>query len=554
MNNLKFGAPSLQKSYLPGVFCQNAKISYTFGREMTDTLAAWVNAGFVSGPFDQPPLPDFRVNSLLMVPQTDKVRPVLNVSLPLGRSFNDNIDDFQLEKVTMSSARMFSFSVLLAGRNALMSKFDMCDAYKNVPARISDLRLQGLAWLGRFFVETRQIFGARTAVSNFDTLGKTILDLVMSVSSIPRSLVHRQLDDVPIVAPAHSQWCEEFSENYKNTCVLLNVKLAADFPHNEKSFSNSTFGKVLGIHFDTTLMQWRLPEDKKLKSLCSIFDIWSSSTVSIEICRSTVGRLLDVSLMCPFLSLFKRNILNLLQEAEDKYPCPVLVSAAVKSDLLVWWMVIIQAAAGLPIASELSAPPLRHKTFTSDAAGLPENSKRIGKVGAGCIGLDEMGVMILATQVWWRTETLDFERDEKGCRFGDKMTTLEFAGLMVPFLCMPDKLRNQHVVIQVDNISCCYGWENGSVSGDLTASILIRALGLIAAKLSTIIHVVHLPRNSSWESRFADRLTRSETCWKQDSETVKSFDYLEIPLLFRNWIDHPTSDWEFSLALSDLIQ
>jgi hypothetical protein len=66
----------------------------------------------------------------------------------------------------MCSARCFSYSIVEAGKNAKFCKFDQKDAYKNVPAKIEDLRLQGFECLGKYFVETRQIFGAKTAVAN----------------------------------------------------------------------------------------------------------------------------------------------------------------------------------------------------------------------------------------------------------------------------------------------------------------------------------------------------------------------------------------------------
>jgi hypothetical protein len=44
----------------------------------------------------------------------------------------------------------------------------MKDAYKLVPAKVKDFRLQGMEWQGRYCVDTQQIFGAATAASNFD--------------------------------------------------------------------------------------------------------------------------------------------------------------------------------------------------------------------------------------------------------------------------------------------------------------------------------------------------------------------------------------------------
>ena len=59
-----------------------------------------------------------------------KIRPVLTVSLPEEESFNSNVNKMLLEKVYMSNARRFGFSVCEAGFDAKMSNFDLVDAYK----------------------------------------------------------------------------------------------------------------------------------------------------------------------------------------------------------------------------------------------------------------------------------------------------------------------------------------------------------------------------------------------------------------------------------------
>ena len=169
IDNIRFGASSCQKSELPACHCKNAKTAVINGREVTDVLAVWLKKKFVAGPFKSLPFDKFRVNSLMAIDQGHKVRPVLNVSLPKLKlsSFNDNINKLALEKVKMSTAKKFSYTLVEAGAGAVMSKFDMVDAYKNIPAPPSDLRLQGFEWLSRYFVELRQIFGAILAVPNF---------------------------------------------------------------------------------------------------------------------------------------------------------------------------------------------------------------------------------------------------------------------------------------------------------------------------------------------------------------------------------------------------
>ncbi len=218
---LRNGAPLFQRYKLPACIVPNSKAALKHGAEVTDVIATWVSKKFVSGPFSSPPVKGFRANSILAVPQPNKVRVCLNVSLPEGKSLNNCTDPNGFEKVNMTSAKKFGYSILSAGKNATMLKFDKADAYKNVPAKTADLALQGFMWGGKFFVETRQVFGAKASVQNFDVLGNTVRSLVLADCRNLRHLVHRQLDDTPVVAPASSGWCEEFSLKYRKLCSKL---------------------------------------------------------------------------------------------------------------------------------------------------------------------------------------------------------------------------------------------------------------------------------------------------------------------------------------------
>ncbi len=93
----------------------NANSAIRNGRFITDNIASWVIANFVKGPFSSPPFANFRVNPLMATVQKDKVRPILNLSAPFSRSFNDAVDDMALKKLKMSTAKKFGFSVKEAG-------------------------------------------------------------------------------------------------------------------------------------------------------------------------------------------------------------------------------------------------------------------------------------------------------------------------------------------------------------------------------------------------------------------------------------------------------
>ncbi len=81
VKNLKEGASAFQKLDLPPCYVENAKNAYEHGVATTDTIATWVKKGFACGPFNSPPVEDFRVNCLMSLPQGAKVRPVLNAIL-----------------------------------------------------------------------------------------------------------------------------------------------------------------------------------------------------------------------------------------------------------------------------------------------------------------------------------------------------------------------------------------------------------------------------------------------------------------------------------------
>jgi hypothetical protein len=479
----------------------------------------------------------------MAVDQGEKVRLVINMSSPKGLSFNDNVRKESTEKVTMTSARNVSYTIVEAGKNATISKLDKKDAYKLVPAPVEDLRLQGFSMGGKFFVETQQVFGSVKAVENFDRLGKTLEDITTIETVTDPKWVHRQLDDVCCVSPPGCSQTVEFTNQYIKNCRELNIPLADPCPKFEKAFHCSTYGKILGVFFDTKSLTWKLPKDKSEKALSAISDLLKSDHTDLLTMQRLMGRLNDVSLMCPFLNGFKRplnDVLGRLQSGTER----TKLDTQAKKDLLVWAGFLSDEEKWNPICHRPSAPPPFRKEFTSDAAGASKNCKE--KVGCGSVGFDQNGELFFATQFFWDNKEFLEKTDCKGAKFRHKTTTLEMVGVLLPFLLIPDQLKNQHVVLKVDNIACFYGWENRSVNGDNCASILIRALHLISAYLGCIVHFQHLPRMSTWDARIADRLSRESTTSEDDKKLLKSFPHRNLPESLGKWLLDPTED--FSLA------
>jgi hypothetical protein len=126
-----------------------------------------------------------------------------------------------------------------------------------------------------------------------------------------------------------------------------------------------------------------------------------------------MGRLNHVSQMTPFRNGFRHNLNKELKKAEENIPNKIKLSSSSQKDLR-----------------------------------------------CGIIGLDEKGYSILAHQIFWPREFIEKGKDKKGARFGDKTCTLAAIGVILPFLLIPEKLKNQHIICGVDCMGVVYSWEN----------------------------------------------------------------------------------------------
>jgi hypothetical protein len=545
VNFLQEGAPAYQSKYLKPLSLSNAPSIIEYGNIFTTTLSEWIEKGFVAGPFLSPPVADFRANSIMAEAQKDKVRPILNMSSPKNQSFNSNVDKTAVPKTHQSSAKKFSQTLLAVGKGAIISKMDMRDAFKLVPARIADLRLQGFRWLNNYFVDTQQIFGSTPSVSNFDRVAQTVLDIVQSRTSIPDSNVHRTLDDVVCVAQPSTGWCQEFSSVYKSVCGELDIPLAEDCPKLEKAFTNESRGIVLGVMFDANTLMWRLADQKIATLQNDIHNMYAAGHADLKQTERLVGRLNNFGQMSPLLATFRRPMNKFLASFGEDYEILLPVPEDFKDDLEVWYNVITDSKDWLPIPKEVENPPYGALYFTSDAAGGLGREEWSGVASLG--HKEEKSFWFVCRGKW--PESVYHHADEKGASLASKMTTLELIGLFLPLLSIPEKLSGRNIVLGVDNVSVVFAWENGSVSGDMYASALVRALHITAAFLKCRVFVRHVPRMSSLSSYMADSLTRQSTATAEVWSAVVGADTYGPPAVLWDWLANPYADWELGIRI-----
>jgi hypothetical protein len=547
---------------LPAARIPNNSSVVEHGEEFTDTLAWWIRKGYVAGPFGAPPLPDFRTNAMMAVSQKNKIRIIMDLSSPKDASYNDAINDQDLERVSMSSARLFGYSVQDCGKGARMWKFDMVDAYKTVPAAQQDLRLQGFSWLGKFFIELKKVFGSKEAVSAFDRLNNTLVTLAALRARLPPHLIHRTLDDVPIVTPAHSSAGPAFSEAYQGICAHVGADLAPQCPQQEKAFCDSTQGTVLGIRFDTTTMTWNISRDKRARILDKIRGPLLGHPTSLLDLQKLIGTLNDIGQMCPFLRGFRQPLHMLLVAFKDDQDITLPIPKEVQDDLHIWAAAMGTAAKGMPIPSRPSPHLPSALYFASDASGAQFNKQQGRFIPIPYAG-DRKAVSINAIEdddIWFFAsvtfprEFLLNKRDAADHAFGCKSSTLEAVGLLLPFLCCPNILIGREVTLLTDNEALVFGWDKRRVPHDNSASILLRAIHIISAFLGASVEIRHLPRMSTPSAELADALSRSTTTLDCHLEAVNQAPPAAVPSQLTDWFQNPTEDWNLPITLLRYVQ
>ena len=87
------------------------------------------------------------------------------------------------------------------------------------------------------------------------------------------------------------------------------------------------------------------------------------------------------------------------------------------------------------------------------------------------------------------------------------------------------------------------------MKNDAYTSILIRALHVISSYLCSVIHVQHLLRESTWNRRLVDRMSRESSITQDGRLLLNSFSGYALPPFFVRWLDSPVEEWSIALQL-----
>ena len=145
------------------------------------------------------------------------------------------------------------------GKNSLLCKFDISDAFKIIPIKPSQWPLFCMKWKSVYYFYVRLSFGCRSSPVIFDTLSKAICYIAETNYKV-NNILHL-LDDFLTIDPPNF-----IAERTKALMMMifrrLNIPIAA-----HKTMGPLTCVEYLGIILDTEKFEARLPLDK-LKRIC----------------------------------------------------------------------------------------------------------------------------------------------------------------------------------------------------------------------------------------------------------------------------------------------
>ena len=325
------------------------------------TLRDECEAGRILGPFDQPPLPNFRTSGLGLVPKHDGGwRIIYHLSAPFAQSINDFIDPhaYSLSYCTIDDAYKILNEL---GPGALMSKIDLKNAFRLIPVRPEDWNVLGICWRNRFFVDTCLPFGLRSAPYLFNQLSIAI-HWVLQHSYGVHHLLH-YLDDFFTAGPANSS---QYSENLQSMFTLCsNINAPIKLSKVEGPTTSLTF---LGIHINSNTMEASILDERKQALLSELTRMRRRDKCTQRELLSLIGKLSFCCKVLPAGRIFLRRMIDLSHTVACLHHHISLTTEAYLD--IQWWIDFLPSWSGTILILNTRWIPSSALNLYTDASGM----------------------------------------------------------------------------------------------------------------------------------------------------------------------------------------
>ena len=284
----------------------------------------------MKGPYPFPPFQNFITSPLGVVPKRtpNTYRLIHDLSFPKGGiSVNSTIPP------THSFVQLETFDhvaalVINCGRNALISKADIEDAFRIIPISPLDYHKLGFTFKGQYYFDTVLAMGASSSVNIFEAFSSALQWILVHHFSIHN--VSHIIDDFIFVGKPHSQECKQALDSFLSLASNIGVPIK-----HEKTEQPATSMVVHGIQLDTTTLTASLPQDKVTNLRQLLSSSMSKKKVTLRALQSILGHL---NFACKVIKPGRCFLRRLYDLTKGKYQPSHLIklNKDCRADLKLW--------------------------------------------------------------------------------------------------------------------------------------------------------------------------------------------------------------------------
>ena len=484
------------------------------------------------------------INKLFILKQNSKYRIITDLSEPLNKSINDCIESDNLRALKMSTIPEIFKRVREVGPHCTISKVDLKNAYQQISLKTPDISLHGFKFGGRYFYNTKMVFGEKSSPEIFDNFNHVNTDFAIFQACYNRKNVFRVLDDTVVIDTPNAEH-HRFIKKLTDFCSETNIALA-EFRDN-KAFVSQDEGEVLGIIINCPNLTWSLRKEKRDKMLMYLANLYNSKYVSLNDLQILLGLINVIVLLTPPLRFYKDSIIRDLSKAIESEAAGhdfVVISDETRDQIRIWINIVNALEAYFPIHDISEFPCDSTVVISTDAAG--NNLSDLNHdIGAGVVwykfNYDTNSNETIIAQAFFLRSFVTTQCDEYDKHFGSKTSVLEAMAVMLALHHFIPNFAGQSLIIDCDNEGLVWAWKKGRSKTCKYLSLLLNAMNYVAVMYSVNLYFRHVKRKTTPASIMADHLTRDDdhrdAILKLTKDRNKFFGF---PPLLLDWMHNPT--------------
>ena len=355
------------------------------------------------------------------------------------------------------------------GKDSLMAKSDIEDAFRIVPIHPSNYHLLGFSWNGKYFFDRCLPMGASSSCKIFEHLSQALV--WMMHEKFQASGISHILDDFFFIGPPSSGKCKQDLTNFLFLCSQIGIPIKM-----EKTVLPCTCLTIYGIEVDSVEMECRLPVEKIDKIKNKLKEVKDRRKVTLKQLQSLIGLLNYACLVVVPGRAFLRRLINLTCHISNPHHFIRLNSAA-RDDIKMWEQFIGSFNGKSVFLSDLWS--------TSDSLSMFTDAS--GTVGYAAI----LGSNWFAQK--WPESLQNYQ-----------IAIKELFPIVLAFELWGQTLKNRKVLIRSDN-RAVVDILNKKSSKDESMMRLLRRMVLTSLDNNILFRAKHIPGKTN---TIADKLSR----------------------------------------------